>query len=117
VVDAGSPAGSLIADLEAAGLEVTKPAARDVAHAWGQLVDGVMPEGGEPTVRVMPHPALDVAVAGAVTRRLGQGRAWDALATAVDISPLVAVTLALWGLATKGHDEPERPVEPFAVWA
>jgi len=117
VVDAGSPAGSLIADLEAAGLEVTKPSARDVGHAWGQLIDGVMPEDGEPTVRVLPHPALDVAVAGAATRRLGQGRAWDALAASVDICPLVAATLALWGLVTRGQAEPERPVEPFAVWA
>jgi len=117
VVDAGSPAGSLIADLEALGLEVTKPTHREVGHAWGQLVDGVMPEEGEPTVRVLPHPALDAAVAGAVTRPLGDAKAWDSKAASVDICPLVAVTFAAWGFATKGHVEEEQSVEPFAVWA
>lgn len=116
VVDAGGPAGSLIADLEAAGLEVVKPTARDVGHGFGQFVDGVMPEDGEPTLRYLPHPALDAAVAGAVTRRLGDARAWDARAAGVDICPLVAATHALWGYLAHGQVE-EQVVEPFAVWA
>lgn len=127
VVDAGSPAGSLIADLEAvkvegpdgeARLELTKPSAREVGHAFGQFVDGVAPEEGEPSIRVLPHPALDAAVAGAATRRLGEAKAWDAKTASVDICPLVAVTLACWGFVTKGQVEPEPPpVEPFAMWA
>ncbi|HUR74439.1 MAG TPA: hypothetical protein VMZ00_09185 [Sporichthya sp.] len=127
VVDAGSPAGSLIADLEAvriekAGgefvkLEITKPNHREVGHAFGQLVDAVMPEEGASSIRVLPHPALDAAVAGAVTRPLGDAKAWDSKAASVDICPLVAVTFAAWGFATKGHVEEEQPVEPFAVWA
>lgn len=126
VVDAGSPAGSLIADLEAVKvetsdgetrLEITKPTARQVGHAWGQFVDGVMPEEGEPGVRVLPHPALDAAVAGAATRRLGEGKAWDALTASVDICPLVATTLALWGFATRSNAEAEQPAMPFAEWA
>lgn len=116
VVDAGSPAGSLIADLEAVGLEVVKPTHREVGHAFGQLLDAVMPEEGEPTLRCMPHPALDAAVAGAVTRPLGDAKAWDSKAASVDICPLVAVTFAAWGFATKGHIETEI-VEPFAVWS
>ncbi|MCT9932436.1 hypothetical protein N5079_19735 [Planotetraspora sp. A-T 1434] len=125
VVDAGSPAGSLIADLEAvkakkpdgevAKLEITKPTAREVGHAFGQLVDGVMPEEGDPTIRVLPHPALDAAVAGAVTRPLGDAKAWDSKAASVDICPLVAVTQAAWGFATRGHIE-EESVEPWAAW-
>ncbi|MBX6382175.1 MAG: terminase [Microbispora sp.] len=117
VVDAGSPAGSLIADLEAAGLEVTKPSSRDVGHAWGQFVDAVMPTEGDATLRYLPHPALDAAVAGSVTRRLGDAKAWDARAAGVDISPLVAVTLALWGYLTHGQVEREEaPVEPWVMW-
>lgn len=116
VVDAGSPAGSLIADLEAAGVEVTKPTVRDVAHAYGQFVDAVMPKAGAPTLRYLPHPALDAAVAGAVTRRLGEARAWDALAAGVDICPLVGATNAVWGFLAHGQAEPESPVEPFAFW-
>jgi hypothetical protein len=98
-------------------LEITKPTHREVGHAFGQLVDGVMPEEGEPTVRVLPHPALDAAVAGAVTRPLGDAKAWDSKAASVDICPLVAATFAAWGFTTQGHVEDEATVEPFAVWA
>jgi hypothetical protein len=117
VVDAGGPAGSLIADLEAKGLEITKPSARDVTAAFGQFVDAVMPEDGEPTLRYIPHPALDVAVAGAATRSLTTAKAWDAVGATSDISPLIAVTLAAWGFATKGQIEEPPPVMPFAVYA
>ena len=41
VVDAAGYEGSLIAPLEAAGVPVTKPAARDVAAAFGQFCDAV----------------------------------------------------------------------------
>lgn len=112
-VDAGSPAGSLIADLEAAKLEkpdgtvvtleITKPTAREVGHAFGQFMDAVVPEEGAPSLRHRPHPALDTAVAGAATRNLGDAKAWDAKAASVDICPLVAVTLAHWGFMTKGR--------------
>lgn len=116
VVDAGGPAGSLIADLEAVGLEVVKPTARDVGHGFGQVIDAVMPEDGEPTLRYLPHPALDAAVAGAVTRRLGDAKAWDARAAGVDICALVAGTHALWGYLAHGQVEEAPPVEPYAFW-
>ena len=126
VVDAGSPAGSLIADLEAVkikrpngdvvGLEITKPTAREVGHAHGQFIDAAMPEDGEPTLRYLPHPALDAAVAGAAERRLGDAKAWDARAAGVDICALVAGTNALWGYLAHGQVEDEPPVEPFAFW-
>lgn len=117
VVDAGGPAGSLIADLEAKGLDITKPSARDVAAAYGQFVDAVMPEEGEPTLRYIPHPALDVAAAGAATRSLTTAKAWDAVAATTESSPLIAATNAAWGFATKGHIEEPPPVMPFAVYA
>lgn len=115
VVDAGSPAGSLIADLEALGLEVVKPTFREVGHAFGQFVDAVAPEDSEPTLRYLPHPALDAAVAGAVTRPLGDAKAWDSRAASVDICMLVAVTSAAWGFATRGHIE-EEVVEPWGAY-
>ncbi|MEU4578942.1 terminase family protein [Nonomuraea sp. NPDC023979] len=117
VVDAGGPAGSLIADLEAKGLDITKPSARDVAAAYGQFIDAVAPTEGDPTLRYIPHPALDVAVAGAATRSLTTAKAWDALAATTEISPLIAVTNAAWGFATKGHITEPPPVMPFAVYA
>jgi hypothetical protein len=85
--------------LEAAGVEVVKPTAREAAHAAGALFDAVT----EGTMRYRPHPALDAAVAGARQRQLGDGWAWARRGLGVDICPLVAVTLARWGHATRAH--------------
>jgi hypothetical protein len=99
VVDPTGPAGSLIAPLEAAGIEVVKPTMREAAHAAGDLFDAVT----EATVRYVPRPALDAAVAGAQQRPLGDGWAWARKGLSVDICPLVALTLARWGHATRAH--------------
>lgn len=117
VVDPGGPAGFLIADLESAGVEVTKTSARDVAAATGSLIAAVgVADGDEPTIRYVPHPALDAAVAGAETSPLGDGRKWNRRSPTVDISPLVAVTLARWGLAAAEEPEPV-PTPQFWNWA
>lgn len=110
VVDPGGPAGFLIADLEAAGVEVTKTSARDVAQATGGFIAACgVAEGDIATLRYRPHPALDAAVAGASTKALGDGRKWDRRSPTVDISPLRAVTLARWGLATAEEEEAPEP--------
>ncbi|MFD0902342.1 hypothetical protein [Actinomadura sediminis] len=100
-LDAGSPAGSLVADFEAAGIELLTPRARDAAAACGALYDAVVrpAEADEdwcPAVRHVPHPGLSSALAGAARRPLGDAWAWDRRGVSVDISPLVAVTLARW---------------------
>ena len=105
VVDDTGPAGSLIAPLEAAGLEVVKPTARGMAHAAGDLFDAV----AERRVRYVPRPALDAAVAGAQQRPLGDGWAWARKGLSTDICPLVAVSLARWGHATRAHLHNREP--------
>lgn len=115
VVDPGGPAGFLIADLEAAGVEVTKMTARDVAQACGGLVAACgVAEGDEAVLRHIPHPALDAAVAGATTKALGDGWKWVPRSPSVDISPLQAITQARWGLVTAEDDE-EAP-EPWVMF-
>ena len=110
VVDPRGPAGFLIPDLEAAGVEVTKTSAGDVGAATDGLIAACgAAEGDESTIRFRPHPALDAAVAGADTKPLGDGRKWDRRSPSVDISPLVAVTLARWGLATYVEEEAPEP--------
>jgi len=99
VVDDTGPAGSLIAPLEAASVEVTKPTARGMAHAAGDVFDAV----AEATMRYVPRPALDAAVAGAGQRPLGDGWAWARKGLSVDICPLVALSLARWGHTTRAH--------------
>jgi phage terminase large subunit-like protein len=82
-VDRGSPAGSLIPDLEALGLEVIELNA------------------GE----------LDDAVAGAKKRTLGEAWAWDRKRPEVDITPLVSVTLAFGALiALPAEEESPDPM-------
>ncbi|WP_329311699.1 terminase [Streptomyces sp. NBC_01262] len=119
VIDGAGPAGALIAQLEAvwekrategggvrpAHHEVVRPTGRDVAQAYGQWRDAV----AEDQLRYLPHPALDAAVAGAKERSLGEAKALTRTASSVDISPLVATTLAAWGHMTRAHLEPDAP--------
>jgi phage terminase large subunit-like protein len=97
VVDPGSPAGSLLVDLAGAGVATEAVSARQYAQACGQFFDAVV-DGG---VRHLDQPVLNLAVAAARKRPLGDAWAW-ARKTGGDISPLVAVTLALWGLVKAG---------------
>jgi hypothetical protein len=99
VVDDTGPAGSLVAPLEAAGLEVVRPTTRARAAADGGFYDAV----AERSLRYVPRPALDAAVAGAATRPLGDAWAWARKGLSTDITPLVAVSLARWGHATRAH--------------
>jgi hypothetical protein len=99
VVDPTGPAGSLIAPLVVAGVEVVQPSGREHAQAAGDLFDAV----AQATMRYVPRPALDAAVAGAQQRPLGDAWAWARKGLSVDICPLVALTLARWGWSTRAH--------------
>lgn len=102
VVDAGGPAGSLIQDLaEALGVEIVQPKPREIAQATGQLYDAVVEQG----ISHLDQAPLAVALAGAQRRPLGDAWAWARRGVGVDISPLVAVTLARWGLGAEVEDE------------
>ena len=105
VVDDTGPAGSLVAPLEAAGLEVVRPTTRARAAADGGFYDAVV----ERSLRYVPRPALDAAVAGAATRPLGDAWAWARKGLSTDITPLVAVSLARWGHATRAHLHNREP--------
>ena len=96
VIDAVGPAASLVDELEALGVEVVKPNMREVVQACGRFFDAVMDSR---TLRHGGDPALDAAVAGAIKRDLGDGWAWARKGASVDISPLVACTLASWAHA------------------
>jgi hypothetical protein len=107
VIDPAGPAGSLIAPLEAAGIEVTKATARDAMQACGQFYDLVCDSGD---LRHRNQPPLNAALAGADKRPLGDGWAWARKGLSADICPLVAVTLAAWGYTTQAHLNRPRDV-------
>lgn len=113
VIDAAGPAGAFIAALGEAQatsgltIEVVTPSSREVAQAAGALYDAVM---DAQDLRHLDQDVLNAAVAGAQRRPLGEAWTWGRRGTAVDISPLVAVTLAAWGYQTRGTEpEPGPP--------
>jgi len=114
VCDGKGPAGSLISELEKQGLEVTPVSASEHAQACGLLFDAVDQKG----LRHLGTPELATAVRGAATRPLGDAWAWSRKSSTVDISPLVAGTLAFWGCATelgKQTKEPPRVIDLASV--
>ena len=98
VVDPGSAAGALLPELAAAGIDVTKPTARDVAGAAGAFYDATRPDVA--SIRHLGQTALDAAVAGAVQRPLADAWTWNRRGATVTITPLVACSLAAWGFAS-----------------
>lgn len=110
VVDGAGPAAGLVPDLESAGLKVVVTSARDYAGACGRIYDALTNEQLSHTGQA----ALSAAVLGAATRVLGDAWAWSRSKSQVDIAPLVAATLALWGAATLEVEEAPDPV--LAVW-
>jgi hypothetical protein len=106
VVDVAGPAGSLLGELEAAGVEVVRPSLRDLVAACGLFFDMC---ADSRTLRHTGHPDLDAALCGAAKRQLGDGWAWARRQASSDISPLIAATLAVWA-----HDKYGRTrVAPY----
>lgn len=104
-LDPAGQAGALLADLTQAGVNVTSVSAREHGQACGALAAAVE----EGTVVHLDDPPLNAAVTGAKRRALGDLWAWDRKKSDVDISPLVAVTLARWMVAGTVADAP-KPV-------
>lgn len=98
VIDGQSPAMSLVPDLAERHVKVTVTGVRDMARACGRVEDmlntGALshrPDGDQ--------PQLAQAAAGVIKRPVGLSGsfAWNKPASGVDISPIVACTLALHG--------------------
>jgi hypothetical protein len=92
VADGAGPVGSLLADLDAAGMSVKVTSVRDYQQACGAFYDAVV--GGE-----VLHPDqedLQRAVDAADKRTEADAWMWSRRNTTADISPLVSVTLAHW---------------------
>lgn len=103
VCDASGPVATLLAALAEAGIEVTLVNAKEQAQACGLLYDAV----DQDTLRHLGTRELTTAIAGAVKRPLGDAWAWSRKSSTVDISPLVAITLAHWGSQTLAEPKPE----------
>lgn len=97
-----APARAFVPDLEAAGLEVVKLGDAETAAACLSL----QAEISERQFRHLGDPVLTEALAGAARRDVGDGGwTWRRKTSAVDISSLVAMTVARWALTGS-------PIEP-----
>jgi hypothetical protein len=95
VCDATGPASSLLVALGEAGVTVETVNATEHGQACGRLVD-MLADG---TLAHLGSAELRDAVRGAKARPLGDAWAWSRRNSSVDISPLVAATLALGAAA------------------
>jgi hypothetical protein len=102
ICDEKSPAASLLAQLAKAGIEIKTIGGSELAKACGQIFDEV----DQKNVRHLGQPELLSAIKGASRRPLGDAWAWSRRNSAADISPLVAVTLALWGVGDLAEELP-----------
>lgn len=102
----GCPAMEFRQPLADAGLNV-----RAVPGSWFGIATGRFRDAiRDGRVRFIDQEPLDFAIRAGVTRAYGETQAWSRKDSAVDISPAVAATLALYGL--------ENPVDvPLSAYA
>jgi phage terminase large subunit-like protein len=104
-LDPRSPAAGFVADLGRAGVKVVEVGALELSKACAALKVAVR----DGRVRHRGQGPLTAAVGGAGIRSVGDAWVWARRSSSVDISPLVAVTLASYALMQGGAAK-KRPV-------
>ncbi len=99
LLDPRSPAGGFITELVAAGVEVIEVSGVQLAQGCAAFQRRVL----EGQVRHIGQGELNASVVGVAIRPLGDAWAWSRVSSQVDISPLVAASLALWGSTRTGE--------------
>lgn len=93
------PEGAFIPDLLAAGVQVVEVSGVEEAQATGAFIAASSAEEQPPTLRHLGQPSLDKAVGFAALRTGPDGAAkWESRKASIEITPLVAVTIALGGV-------------------
>ncbi|HEY9416789.1 MAG TPA: hypothetical protein VIQ30_18695, partial [Pseudonocardia sp.] len=108
---------ALADEAEAAGLKVHRAGPQDMVTGCQLVYDGIAGEDatGRDVVHIGQQELTD-AVEGAVKRDVGGSWAWARRDLAVDVTPLAAVSLALFGHSTRRVHRPQA-ARPRAVWA
>lgn len=97
VIDTHGPAGALVERIEKTKVTLRPVTTQEYQQACGTFLGAVTDAGDDASeLWHRDQPVLDAAVAGAARRNIGDGWGWARLKTTIDISPLVAVTLAYW---------------------
>lgn len=117
VVDDASAAGSFIPLLEKYGIEVRKPTYREKAQMAGAFHASIVPRKGDATTfRHRGQIVLDTAVAAATKKPAQDLWVWDPKSAVADISPLIAVNQAQWGLE-QHLAEKKKSSNPWVYYA
>jgi hypothetical protein len=97
---ATGPENGLIKQLREAGIEVEEVSANDASQAFGAFIAATtFDDEGQPQLHHLDDPDLNKAVKHAKRRSTSSGAAsWDEVHSGVEITPLVAVTVALGGV-------------------
>lgn len=103
VCDGYGPSASMVKQLIEAGVDVRLMTTAEHGQACGRFVDGVV----QRTIVHLGDKAMLDAIKGAATRPLGDAWAWSRRNSSVDISPLVAGTLALSSAIDNPPDDGE----------
>jgi phage terminase large subunit-like protein len=98
IIDGIGPSGALAPRIEEWDVPLRTTTTREFAQSFASFLDLVR----EDRLRHRGDPPLTHAVQGAATRPLSDSRAWSRKASLNDVSPLVAASLAAWGLTTLG---------------
>lgn len=108
IIDSAGPAAAFLPELKRLKVRrVQVISTRDVVQAVGGFYDAAMAG----TLAHNDAPVLNEALASAKKRPLGDAWAWDRKDNATDITPLVAVTFAAYGLSLKRErSAPTTPV-------
>jgi phage terminase large subunit-like protein len=109
-VEKGGPAGSLVSQLLEAGVEVEEVSTADHARATGQFIDAALSGG----LAHLGGQSLRSAVVAASLRASGDAELWSRRSSKMDITPLVATTLAVGGVPEPAADLSQ---DPFVVYA
>ena len=99
VIDAKSPAASLLGDFKAAHLRVTVTGTDEMCAACAGFYDAAM----QGRIRHIAQPQLTAALSMARKRPVGDRWAWNRKSNDSDITPIVAATLAVWGVESKAR--------------
>lgn len=103
-------------EAENAGLVIHRATVGDVVTGCQLLYDGIAgahPEGRD--VRHLGQQAMTDAAAGADKRKVGNSWAWERHDLTVDVAPLAAASLALFGHSAPRVHRPEAPI-PMMTW-
>lgn len=103
LLDPAGLAGALIPDLMELGVKPVSVTSRELAQSCGMLLENV--EAGK--VRHLGQAPLAVALDRARTRKVADAWVWDRPDSSVDIAPLFAVSLALFGFLKFGRAAPK----------